>query len=354
MDHLPLSRAAVLIINWNGWADTIECLESVFRHIPTVRRVVVCDNGSTDGSLDHLCSWAEGRLDHRLSPTHPLRELSWPPVPKPLPHVHYGRREAEQGGLPDADPRLVLVDNGTNLGFAGGNNVGLRYLLSMGGVDFIWLLNNDTVIAAGALEALLARMSARPQVGMCGSTLLHYDRPQRVQARGGGWYCKWLGLPWHIGQFGRADTNVDPHHIERWINYVVGASLCVSRDFLEQVGLMTEDYFLYFEELDWVLRAKGRYGLACAPESVVYHKVGQSVGTSSLPHRQSDLCDYYNVRNRLLFTRRHCPEALPTVYLTLLGAMALRLLIGRPDRAVMIWRLLAGRTVTPPGERGAP
>ena len=288
MDHLSLSRPAVLLLNWNGWADTVECLESVFRHVPPETRVIVCDNGSTDHSLDYLRAWAEGRLSLWLPRSHPLRALSWPPVPKPITHCQYDRKQAEQGGQGREAARLVLIDNGANLGFAGGNNVGLRYLLAQGGIDGVWLLNNDTVIAPGALEALLARMSEQPRSGMCGSTLLRYDRPQRVQARGGGWYCKWLGLPWHIGQLGRATDAVDRQRVERWMNYVVGASLCVSREFLEQVGLMTEDYFLYFEEADWARRARGRYALAFAPGSVVYHKVGRSVGTSSLPHRKSD------------------------------------------------------------------
>ena len=337
-----MSRACLLLVNWNGWGDTIECLESIYRSVASEVRVVLCDNDSDDGSIERIQAWAEGRLDVVVPVAHPLRERSWPPVSKPVPYKLYDRIEAEQGGENDFAARLVLIRTGGNLGFAGGNNVGLRYLLKQEHEDYIWLLNNDTVIASGALEAILQRMNGNPDVGMCGSTLLHYNAPQRVQARGGGWYCKWIGLPWHIGQMGKAGDAVDDDRVERCMNYVVGASLCVSRAFLTQVGLMREDYFLFFEETDWAMRAKGKFSLAYAPESTVYHKIGQSIGTSSVPNRKSYICDYYGLRNRLLFTRRYFPNLVPCIYLSLLCALLVRLLHGKWDRVALIWRLLTG------------
>jgi hypothetical protein len=177
---------------------------------------------------------------------------------------------------------------------------------------------------------------------MCGSTLLRYDAPDRVQARGGGWYCKWVGLPWHLGQLSGAGDTVDVNQVERRMNYVVGASLFVSRAFLEQVGLMCEDYFLFFEEADWALRSRGHFTLAYAAKSTVYHKVGRSVGTSSLPNRKSYTCDYYSLRNRLYFTRRFYPHALPVIYTSLAVGMLVRVFCGKWDRAAMIWKLLLG------------
>jgi GT2 family glycosyltransferase len=124
------------------------------------------------------------------------------------------------------------------------------------------------------------------------------------------------------------------------MNYVEGASMLVSRSFLDEIGLMCEDYFLYFEEADWATRAKDRFNLGYAPKSIVYHKVGACVGTSSNPLKKSYTCDYFNIRNRLLFTRRFYPAALPTVWLVISGALALRLVMGKWDRVVMIFRLL--------------
>lgn len=353
LECLSLSRSCVLLVNWNGWGDTLECLESVFRHVTADTRVIVCDNGSTDNSVAMFLAWAEGRLNVLVPVGQPLRGMSWPPVPKPIPCQVYDRAAAERGGDPADNAQLTLIQTGKNLGFAGANNVGLRYELARGEADFIWLLNNDTVIGMGALDELVERMTERPNVGMCGSTLLCYNVPERIQARGGGWYCKWIGLPWHLGQLGRAGGSTDTAKVERWMNYVVGASLCVSRPFLEQVGLMCEDYFLFFEEIDWALRAKGKFGLAYARKSNVYHKIGQSIGTSSAPNRKSYTCDFYGLRNRLLFTRRYFPHLMLCICLSLFCALLVRALYGKWDRVVLIWRLLIGsdRLITP-GETG--
>jgi GT2 family glycosyltransferase len=311
--------------------------------------VIVCDNGSTDDSWARLVDWAEGHSVATAAIERTLHhDLTTPPVEKPLSYTVYDRSRAEEGGDRTLDPCLTLIRTGGNLGFAGGNNVGLKYALERGDLGYVWLLNNDTVVEPRSLMALVARMAEKPSAGMCGSTLALYDRPERIQARGGGWYCKWIGLPWHIGQLGRTSVRPRTEHVEKWMNYVVGASMLVSRDFLADVGLMCEDYFLYFEETDWALRAGAYYTLAYAPESVVYHKVGRTIGTSSDPRRKSALCDYYTIRNRLLFTRRFYPEALPTIYLTICIAILVRLALGRVKRACMVWKLLVGRDVVPP------
>jgi GT2 family glycosyltransferase len=345
-----MKRVYVLVVNWNGWADTIECLESVFRLDHPDVRVIVCDNDSSDDSLGRLVAWAEGEATaspDRAESSH--RHLTEPPVAKPLSYSVYDRTTAEEGGDRSLDPQLTLIRTGGNLGFAGGNNVGLRYAQARGDFDYVWLLNNDTVAEPRALSALIARMAEKPAAGMCGSTLAFYGRPDRVQARGGGWYCKWIGLPWHIGQQERTDRRASSERVEKWMNYVVGASMLVSREFLSEVGLMTEDYFLFFEETDWIQRADSHFTLAYAPQSIVYHKVGSSIGTSSDPRRKSALCDYYAIRNRLLFTRRFHPEALPTVYLSVFVAMLSRLISGRLGLARTVWRLLIGAKVDPPG-----
>ena len=124
------------------------------------------------------------------------------------------------------------------------------------------------------------------------------------------------------------------------MNYVVGASMLVSKEFLEDVGLMCEDYFLYFEETDWAMRARGRYSLVYAIGSIVYHKVGASIGTRSNPARKSVLCDFHSVRNRLFFTYRFYPLALPTVYVALCGSILLRVFLGHWLRAKMIIKLM--------------
>ncbi len=339
-----MKRAYVLIVNWNGWQDTIECLESVFRLDYPDYRVIVCDNGSTDDSCDRILAWANGqppvpadtRKKHHL-------DLIVPPVKKPLSCAVYGKEEAEAGGRLSFDPALTLIRTGENLGFAGGNNVGLKYALARDEFNYVWLLNNDTVVESGALQALVQRMSTKSSAGICGSTLVRYDEPERIQARGGGWYCKWIGLPWHLGQLEKVAAQPRLKRVEKWMNYVVGASMLVSRDFLVDVGLMCEDYFLFFEEADWALRGKKKYGLAYASNSIVYHKVGASIGTSTDPRKKSLVCDYYSTRNRIRFTLKHYPIALLTVYPALCCAVLFRLILGQWDRGGMILRLMLAR-----------
>ena len=314
-----MSRVYIVIVNWNGWQDTVECLESVFALSYEPFTVIVCDNGSSDESVAHLIAWAKNQG---------------------IDHVEYRREEAEAGGTIQAEPRMILIRNDANLGFAGGNNVGMRYALSRGDFGYIWLLNNDTVVEPDALTFLVERMEQLPSAGMCGSTIRYYDEPTRVQALGGGYYCNWVGLPWHYGRFIRKAERINQSRAEALMNYVEGASLLVSWAFLVAIGLMCEDYFLYFEETDWAIRGKRQFRLAYAPGSIVYHKVGSSIGTSSNPAAKSYTCDYFNIRNRILFTRRFYPGHLPIVYLVILGSLMLRLVLGKWDRVLMIIKLI--------------
>ena len=314
-----MKKVAIILLNWNGWQDTVECLESLLRLEYPSFRILVCDNGSSDDSIHEIKTWAERRN---------------------LSHAVCQRAEAEAGGTPAADTLLTIISNDENLGFAGGNNIGLRYVMARSEADYCWLLNNDTVVEPDALTHLVARMEHQPDVGICGSTIRLYHDRNRIQALGGGHYCRWIGLPWHYGRFTQGDKDIDQMQAEAWMNYVEGASMLVSRQFLDEVGLLCEDYFLYFEEADWAIRAKGRFKLGYAAQSIVYHKVGGSIGTSSNPAKMSYTSDYFNIRNRLLFTRRFYPSALPTVRLVIFGAMLLRLCLGKWKRAAMVFRLL--------------
>ncbi len=326
----------VVIVNYNGWPDTIECLESLFRSEGVRFSVVVCDNDSRDGSLDKIRMWAEGKLDALVAPDHPLRSLSFPPIRKPIEYVECTPEELERDRVDPKAP-LVLVRSGTNLGFTGGNNVAFRYFLSRAEYRYVWLLNPDTVVAPDAMAHLVAEMERDPGIGLCGSTVRYYSAPDRVQALGGASYNRWLALPRGIGTGTTADAPIDVESVLERMSYVYGASMLVSRPFLENVGLLNEELFLYLDELDWVLRARSRYRLGYAPESIVYHREGGQLGAGTAKTRVSD---YYFMRNRIRVTREFSPIALPTVYLALLVAAARRASRGQWDRARMIMKLL--------------
>lgn len=274
---------AVLILNWNGWRDTIECLESIQQSVGVSFRIVVCDNDSLDHSLDKIVVWATAGGK---------------------PFVRYDRVQAESGGQAEESAPLVLIQTGANLGFAGGNNVGLRYCLAHGGFDYVWVLNNDTVVAPDALAQLVARMQRDPAIGMCGSKLIFYHQPGQVQAYGGSAFDARRGVVVPIGQFSPVDASCDVAAVEAQTAYVVGASMLVSTPFLQSVGLMCEDYFLYFEEIDWAFRARGKFTLAYADASVVWHKEGGSIGSSSIKEPSATSTKYL-YRNRVIFNWRH-------------------------------------------------
>ena len=331
---VAVSRVYVVLVNYNGWRDTIECLESLLRSDYPDFRVIVCDNASPNDSFSRMLAWANG-AEQPAAVSGPMGCYSVPPLPKPLRHeVLAGDRPARQIDVP-----LAFVRIASNLGFAGGCNVGIRYALADPATACVWLLNNDTVVPPDSLSRAMAKMQATPHAGMCGSSLLFYDRPLMVQAAGGGILNKWTGTTRGLGAFHDL-ASIDESDALRHLDYIAGAALLVSRPFLETVGLMNEDYFLYYEELDWARRASGRFTLAYAKDSIVYHKEGGSIGTSSDPAQRSPLADAYGVRNRIRFMRRFYPFALPSVYLALVGAIVNRLRRGQADRIPMVLRAM--------------
>lgn len=293
----------ILLVNWQGWADTIECLESVFRLRYERFRVVVCDNASSNQSLDHIRAWAEGRDGWRP----PARQPFWSSIPQPLPKpiscVQYSRLEAEAGGDPDDQSDLILIQTGANLGFAGGNNVAIRFAMVQKDVDYLWLLNNDTVVEPQSLQAQAELADGDPTIGMVGAKLLEYGRPSVIQAVAGGYVSSWRGMASHLGS-GEEDEGQWSMPIE--VDCIIGASLLVKALTVGDVGVLDERYFMYSEEMDWCVRTKRKgWRLVYSPGSTVWHKEGQSVG------QKSALQDYYAVRSTLLMVRKLFPRLLP-------------------------------------------
>lgn len=331
-------KVYIVLVNWNGWHDTILCLESVLRLDYRNFTVVVCDNASHDGSLEHIQRWCQGELA-AAGGNPELAQLTSPPVPKPIPHVLLGREPAERGDGPAS--RVVLVQTGHNLGFAGGNNVGFRYALARGDAGYVWALNNDTVVPPDALAALVTRMADDATIGMCGSTVLYMDEPTVVQAYGGASYQPWTAAVSHIGmgESFRQLRESEARAIESRLSYVLGASMLTSRRFLEAVGLMQDDYFLFFEEIDWAERACQRgFRLGYAVASVVYHRAGAATGSKI----ETPFSVYLINRNRLRFVARFHRGFLAVNYLELWIDVAKALVKGRWQKAMAVACALLG------------
>ncbi len=320
-----MEKVFIIILNWNGWRDTIACLESVFRSGYPHFRVIVCDNASTDKSLERIAEWAEGRL-HARCPTPSLDRLISPAVNKPIRVVHTdlnGQGEVLGNGEP-----LILLQTGANRGFAGGVNAGLRLALHSD-LDYVWILNNDTLVESTTLEELVRRMQEKPQAGICGSTLLYLEDPEVIQALGGSVFNPWLARGRHLtGGTRLSNVDIDANEVESRLSYIVGASMLVRRRLLEEIGLMSEQYFLFFEELDWALRARSRFSLAYAAGAVVYHREGAATGSNSLKARSSQLADFYSSCNRILIVRRYFPWAVLPAAMVVVAKAVRRLFAG--------------------------
>jgi GT2 family glycosyltransferase len=315
---MVMPRIYLLILNWNGWKDTIECLESIFRLDSENYHVIVCDNDSSDGSLENIKSWAEGLINAFVPVHNTLRHLSYPPVSKKIPYCFYDRNEAESGGgADDTDCHLILIQTGSNLGFAGGNNVGLRYILAKDNAAYVWLLNNDTVVEPNTLNKLVEKAVAdkivNEKTGIIGTKMMYYHEPDIIQGVGGV-YNKWFATTKHIGVFEPDNGQYDNKNVVNKTDYPLGASMFVTTDFIKNVGLMCEDYFLYFEELDWVLRGKVQgWKINYCWQTRVFHKEGGTIGSSAVGANKSEMSDYFSLKNRVIFTKKFYPHRLVSV-----------------------------------------
>jgi hypothetical protein len=293
---------AIVLVNWNGWRDSIECINSVLAQSYPNFHIFIVDNDSTDGSVEEIEAWcANPCIDVMWREQEGVRRLTEQTAVASVTCRVVSRPQLALPAAP-AGCRLTLIRSGGNLGFAGGCNVGIR-AGSVEAFAFFWLLNTDTVVQHTALHALVARALVDERIGMVGSTIRYYGQPHIVQSLGGARLESATVTSRLIGEGrGLEAIPTDPEAVERQMAYVMGASMLVSSRFVNEVGLLQEDYFLYYEEIDWAMRGSRAFKLAYAPDSHVFHKSGAS-SSKIMPLFTSNL--YY--RNRLRFVSRFFP-----------------------------------------------
>jgi GT2 family glycosyltransferase len=303
---------AIVLVNWNGRKDTIECLESLARLDDGDFIVLVVDNGSTDGSIESIEAW--GAQSESMRPNGP----PWPRLPEKRRWPVCLRRLDREGPINGFAPgTIAIVDTGENLGYAGGNNVGMKIARRDPRITHFWLLNNDTVVESDCLARLKETSANDPTAGFIGALLLYYDQPDVVQSVGGAAYLPYLGRASYIGHLAQRADLPSLQAVERRMTYVQGASIFLPVAVYDLVGPMSESYFLYYEEPDWAHRLPKTYHMTMAPDAVVYHKEGASIGSDTLS-RASDISIYYSHANLFSYMWRWHRALFPVAYVRML------------------------------------
>jgi GT2 family glycosyltransferase len=242
----------VIVLNWNGTDDTLDCLRSLVRVDYPRYEIVVVDNGS---------------------------------------------REPPRARIEAQFPSVTYLETPLNLGYAGGNNIGIRQALAQGH-DYVFVLNNDTIVEPDFLTRAIAAAESTPAVGVIGIKILAWDRPG----------CVWVAygrVTYHqslvrlIGYYEQDDGAYDE---QREVDWVPGTAMLFPRRALERVGLFDEDFFAYHEDVDWCTRAR-EHGLRVifTPGARIHHKGHRSSGGKGyVTPRQ-----YLAGRNMVLFVRKH-------------------------------------------------
>ncbi len=249
------ARTAIIVLNWNSHQMTADCIRSLVAMDASDSEIVVVDNGSSDGSEQHL------------------------------------RREF---------PQITLFRQHRNLGFAGGCNVGIRYALARG-VEYVLLLNNDTYVAPDFLHEMLSRIEESDQIAAVCPKIYFADHPNVLWYAGGD-FSLWTGSPKHRGwrqvDHGQCDNN-------QAITQATGCAMLVRSVALRDVGLLDEQFWAYVEDLDWTLRfAEQGYRVVFAPKAHVWHRDGGTsvklMGSGSQSIRQ-----FFSTRNMVFVARKH-------------------------------------------------
>jgi hypothetical protein len=242
-----MASVSAVVLNWNNAPETVACLRSLTRTRNCALSLLVIDNGSTDDSVASI-------------------KVGWP----------------------DAK----LIETGSNLGYAEGNNTGIRAALS-GGADFVFVINNDARVAADTLDRLARAAEAVPDAAFLGPTIYHLERPEEVQSRGMDLDLLWRSRP-RTEPPGRRSGEFED------VPCLSGAAMLLRASALDRIGLLDASLFMYREDVDWCMRARRLgYRILCVPEARAWHRSDHA--------RQDELprITYYMTRNSLSLLSKH-------------------------------------------------
>ena len=305
---------SVIILNYNNAEDTIACLESVFRQTYDNYNVILCDNGSTDNSLDTVIDWTKGKIDAKCAMNTCFTHLVVPNCQKPIAYNLYKCRQGIYTCIEnDLENKFTILMNDENLGFGAGNNAGINLITKENALGvqpkYIWFLNNDIIVKEDALEKMVRQIESDEKIAMTASVMFKYKEPERTDSFGG-YLDKW-------GNGHGVGVNLSPEEIDNCdiskLFFLSGSSVMMSVRFLQQVGLFDERFQFYYEEADFAERAY-RNGWLCAltRDSIVWHKGG---GTTSQEGFQARFGEYHGNRSKIIFMKKYYPWRLTYILL---------------------------------------
>ena len=247
-------KVAIILLNYNGAGDTIECIESIKQSVYKNYEIIVVDNCSTDDSVSVL--------------------------------EDYSKKTP-----------LIFLRSKWNNGFSAGNNIGIREAQKRN-FDYVLLLNNDTLVTIDFLQELLNAYERVDKGSVLSGTIMYAYEREKIWYAGGS-YSEWTAKAKHLRMNETADAT--PTEIEE-VNFISGCEVLIPIGDIKKIGLMDEDYFLYTEDLDYSIKIKkARIKMYYVPKSVIYHKV------SSSTQKISKMVSYYSVRNRRILIHKHFP-----------------------------------------------
>jgi GT2 family glycosyltransferase len=255
-------RVAVVIVIWNGMVDTLECLRSFRGDVYPNKQIIIVDNGSSDDSVARIR---------------------------------------------DSFPDVVILQTGENLGFTGGNNVGIRHAVKNGS-DYVYLINNDTTVESDALEKLVQAAEANPQAGLLAPVIHDFDAPRAI------WFAGSVvdlrrGAAWHDNSHQPSRTEL-PYEVP----WATGCAMLLRASLLNDLGGFDDRYYLSWEDVDLSLRVRNtERSVMVVPKARIYHKGGQS------GKNLNSIYSYYAVRNSLLLARKHSGRDYNRAALSIVG-----------------------------------
>lgn len=259
--EVKLPKVAIVVLNWNGWQDTIECLESLYQITYPNYNIIVVDNGSADESIEKIREYCRGSLVPNS------KYIKYDPDNKPINVIEYTREDAEDSGITErcigdisSNRTLVLIKNEKNYGFAKGNNIGFNFAINKG-AKYIMTLNNDTVVARDFLDILVNLLEGDSGIGIAGPKCYYYDHPDTVQ--GGG--CK---INWWTGRINaiKSDKIID-------VDSVSGCAMIIRGKLMKAISLFDTRFPFGNEDYEFCTRAiRNHYKVVYVPSSNVLHK----------------------------------------------------------------------------------